>query len=91
MANNSQPTPSVGCPGREKKHFGFLDRRHMHREAEEILARFDIHIDVRLPLSRYTTAIPQMVAIARAVSDAATSAGTPLNRLSIPRIDTRGD
>jgi len=39
-----------------------------HREAEEILARFDIHIDVRQPLSRYTTAIQQMVAIARAVS-----------------------
>ena len=56
------------CLGREKKHFGFLDWRHMHREAEEILARFDIHIDVRLPLSRYTTAIQQMVAIARTVS-----------------------
>ena len=56
------------CLGREKKRFGFLDWRHMHREAEEILARFDIHIDVRQPLSRYTTAIQQMVAIARAVS-----------------------
>jgi len=56
------------CLGREKKRFGFLDWRHMHREAEEILARFDIHIDVRQPLSQYTTAIQQMVAIARAVS-----------------------
>jgi galactofuranose transport system ATP-binding protein len=56
------------CLAREKKRFGFLDWRHMHREAEEILARFDIHIDVRQPLSRYTTAIQQMVAIARAVS-----------------------
>ena len=56
------------CLGREKKRSGFLDWRHMHREAEEILARFDIHIDVRQPLSRYTTAIQQMVAIARAVS-----------------------
>jgi galactofuranose transport system ATP-binding protein len=56
------------CLGREKKRFGFLDWRHMHQEAEEILARFDIHIDVRQPLSRYTTAVQQMVAIARAVS-----------------------
>jgi galactofuranose transport system ATP-binding protein len=56
------------CLGREKKRFGLLDWRHMHREAEEILARFDIHIDVRQPLSHYTTAIQQMVAIARAVS-----------------------
>ena len=56
------------CLGREKKRSGFLDWRRMHREAEEILARFDIHIDVRQSLSRYTTAIQQMVAIARAVS-----------------------
>src|ERR1700736_3630072 len=56
------------CLGRERKRFGFLDWRHMHREAEEILAGFDIHIDVRQPLSRYSTAVQQMVAIARAVS-----------------------
>jgi monosaccharide-transporting ATPase len=56
------------CLGREKKRSGFLDWRHMHLEAEETLARFDIYIDVRQPLSRYTTAIQQMVAIARAVS-----------------------
>jgi galactofuranose transport system ATP-binding protein len=56
------------CLGREKRRFGFLDWRRMHLEAEEILARFDIHIDVRQPLSGYTTAIQQMVAIARAVS-----------------------
>ena len=56
------------CLGRERKRFGFLDWPRMHREAEEILARFDIHLDVRQPLSRYTTAIQQMVAIARAVS-----------------------
>ncbi len=56
------------CLGREKKRFGLLDWRHMHQEAEGILARFDIHIDVRQPLSRYTTAIQQMVAIARAAS-----------------------
>jgi monosaccharide-transporting ATPase len=56
------------CLGRERKRFGFLDWRRMHQEAEEILARFNIHIDVRQPLSRYTTAIQQMVAIARAVS-----------------------
>jgi monosaccharide-transporting ATPase len=56
------------CLGREQKRFGFLDWRRMHKEAEEILARFNIHIDVRQPLSRFATAIQQMVAIARAVS-----------------------
>src|ERR1700730_7276248 len=56
------------CLGREKKRFGFLDWRDMQRAAEEILAWFDINIDRGHPLSRYPTAIQQMVAIARAVS-----------------------
>src|SRR5260221_85990 len=42
--------------------------QRMHGEAEELLARFNVEIAVRQPLSAYTTAIQQMVAIARAVS-----------------------
>src|SRR6516162_4954649 len=56
------------CLGREPRRFGFLDWKRMHREAEELLYRFKIKIDVHQPLSAYTTAIQQMVAIARAVS-----------------------
>jgi len=56
------------CLGREPRRFGFLDWKRMHREAEELLHQFKIKIDVRQPLSAYTTAIQQMVAIARAVS-----------------------
>jgi galactofuranose transport system ATP-binding protein len=56
------------CLGREQKRLGFLDWGRMHREALEILSRFNIQIDVRQPLSGYGTAIQQMVAIARAVS-----------------------
>jgi ribose transport system ATP-binding protein len=56
------------CLGRAPRRFGFLDWQRMHREAEELLARFKVEIDVREPLSAYTTAIQQMVAIARAVS-----------------------
>jgi galactofuranose transport system ATP-binding protein len=54
--------------GREYRRFGFLDWQRMVREAEELLLRFNLKIDVRQPLSRYSTAIQQMVAIARAVS-----------------------
>ena len=56
------------CLGRAPRRFGFLDWKRMHREAEELLARFKVGIDVQQPLSAYTTAIQQMVAIARAVS-----------------------
>jgi ribose transport system ATP-binding protein len=54
--------------GREPRRFGLLDWPRMNREAAALLRRFRIDIDVRQPLLRYTIAIQQMVAIARAVS-----------------------
>ena len=54
--------------GRELKRFGLLDWGRMNREAAETLRRFNIEIDVRRPLMEFSTAIQQMVAIARAVS-----------------------
>ncbi len=55
--------------GREpKKAFGLLDWAKMNAEAAALLARFDVKVDVREPLERFSTAIQQMVAIARAVS-----------------------
>ena len=53
---------------RERRRFGFLDWGRMHREAEELLSRFRIKVDVGQSLSQCSTAIQQMVAIARAVS-----------------------
>jgi len=55
------------CLGREARRFGFLDWRSMHEEAERLLSRFSIRIDVRLPLGDFNTATQQMVAIARAI------------------------
>src|SRR3954454_2506853 len=55
------------CLGRERRRFGLLDWAAMHAEAEALLARFNIRIDVRDPLMTYPTAIQQMVAIARAI------------------------
>jgi ribose transport system ATP-binding protein len=55
------------CLGRERRRFGLLNWPAMHAEAEELLARFNIRIDVRQPLMTYPTAVQQMVAIARAI------------------------
>ena len=55
--------------GREPRTgFGAIDRKAMIRQTKEILDDFGIHIDVTLPLKTFSTAIQQMVAIARAVS-----------------------
>jgi len=55
--------------GYEPKRFGaFINWREAHRRTRAILDRFGIDIDVRMPLGSYSTAIQQLVAIARAVS-----------------------
>ena len=55
--------------GREPRRFmGVLDWPRMNNGAAKLLERFDIRIDVTQPLERFSTAIKQMVAIARAVS-----------------------
>ena len=54
--------------GREHKRYGFLDWKRMNAEAAELLARFAVDIDVHRPLMEFSTAIQQMVAIARALS-----------------------
>lgn len=55
------------CLGREKLRLGFLDWAAMHEEARQLMARFNIKIDVRRPLNNFNTATQQMVAIARAI------------------------
>lgn len=55
--------------GREpKRRFGLLDWTKMNADAAALLARFDVKVDVREPLENFSTAVQQMVAIARAVS-----------------------
>lgn len=55
------------CLGRESRRFGLLDWSAMQAEAKALLSRFQIDVDVRLPLMRFSTATQQMVAIARAI------------------------
>jgi len=55
--------------GYEPRRFGgLIDWREAHRRTREILAGFGVDIDVKVPLGNYSTAIQQLVAIARAVS-----------------------
>ncbi|HYO52096.1 sugar ABC transporter ATP-binding protein, partial [Archangium sp.] len=64
------PTLTVAenlCLGRAPRRWFGIDWRAMRRKAEEILATFDLRIDVTQPLGTMSTAVQQLVAIARAV------------------------
>lgn len=54
--------------GREPRRFGLIDWRTVQHRAAALLDSFGLHIDVKKPVGRYSTAIQQMVALARAVS-----------------------
>ncbi|MGW0485639.1 sugar ABC transporter ATP-binding protein [Nonomuraea sp. NPDC003214] len=53
--------------GREPRRWGRIDWKRMRARARELLARLELDLDVSAPLSAYSLAIQQMVAIARAL------------------------
>ena len=53
--------------GRQPMRHGQINWKEINQRAQLLLSRFNIHIDVTRPLSYYSTAIQQMVSIARAV------------------------
>jgi monosaccharide-transporting ATPase len=53
--------------GRQPTRFGLVQRGAMNRAARELLARFQLTIDVTQTLGSYSAAVQQLVAIARAV------------------------
>lgn len=53
--------------GRQPKRFGMVDLRAMNRMARELLAGYDMDIDVTAQLDRFSVAVQQVIAIARAV------------------------
>jgi simple sugar transport system ATP-binding protein len=57
--------------GREPMRFGGIDWKAMNRQAEEVLKRLNINIDVTKILSSYSIAVQQMVAIARVLDSSA--------------------
>ncbi|MCB0172194.1 MAG: sugar ABC transporter ATP-binding protein, partial [Anaerolineae bacterium] len=58
--------------GREPRKFGAIAWKAMNNRASQQLQRLNINIDVTEPLGVYSTAIQQMVAIARALEVAET-------------------
>ncbi|MHC1787640.1 MAG: sugar ABC transporter ATP-binding protein [Christensenellales bacterium] len=53
--------------GRQPMKRGQILWKEINRRAEELMKRFSLHIDVTRPLDSYSTAIQQIVSIARAV------------------------
>ncbi|WP_404401090.1 sugar ABC transporter ATP-binding protein [Pelagibacterium halotolerans] len=53
--------------GRQPMKLGFLDNRRMERAARELLASYQLKIDVGAQLDTFSVAVQQIVAIARAV------------------------
>jgi simple sugar transport system ATP-binding protein len=53
--------------GRQPRRFGMVDVSTMNRRAQELLADYELDIDVTRDLASYSVAIQQVVAIARAV------------------------
>ncbi|WP_432968211.1 sugar ABC transporter ATP-binding protein [Dactylosporangium sp. CA-233914] len=53
--------------GREPRTFGHIRWREMRRRATDLLHRLELDLDVSAPLSQYSIAVQQMVAIARAI------------------------
>ncbi len=55
------------CLGRQTSRFGMISWGAMARRAEAALARVDLKLDVTQPVSSYSIALQQMIAIARAL------------------------
>ncbi|HMJ92274.1 MAG TPA: ATP-binding cassette domain-containing protein, partial [Candidatus Acidoferrum sp.] len=55
------------CLGRQQTKLGLINWRQMRARAAAALARLGIHIDVSEPVSHYSIALQQLVAIARAL------------------------
>jgi simple sugar transport system ATP-binding protein len=53
--------------GRQPRRFGLIATAEMNRRARTLLAQYGLDIDVRMPLSSFSVAVQQIVAIARAV------------------------
>ena len=52
--------------GREIKKLGLLDRRAMETQAQSVMQRFDLALDLKTPLRKFSIAQRQMVEMARA-------------------------
>ncbi len=75
--------------GRQPTRFGRIDWKTMHKGALAALKRLDIEIDVTQPVSSYSVAIQQLVAIARAldISAQVLILDEPTSSLDTPEVE----
>ncbi len=75
--------------GREPKKGGRIDWNTINKNAEKLLARFDLQINVTKKLDTYSVAVQQMVAIARAsdISLKVLILDEPTSSLSRPEVE----
>lgn len=75
--------------GRQPTKFGRLDWKTMHEGARAALKRLDVDIDVTQPVSSYSVAIQQLVAIARAldISAQVLILDEPTSSLDTPEVE----
>jgi monosaccharide-transporting ATPase len=53
--------------GREPRRFGLINWKKVNKDAAQLLKGYDLNIDVTQPLSSYSIAVQQLIAIARGV------------------------
>ena len=61
-------TENVIMGGEPRTRIGLIDWKRAHHTVEQILQKFGVDIEVRAQLGTYSTAVQQLVAIARAAS-----------------------
>jgi len=54
--------------GHEPRRFGLIQQQKMQQQAQQLLLRFKLNIDVSAPLAQYSVAVQQLIAIARGVA-----------------------
>ncbi|WP_240224258.1 sugar ABC transporter ATP-binding protein [Rheinheimera hassiensis] len=54
--------------GHEPRRFGLIQHQKMQQQAQQLLLRFKLNIDVSAPLAQYSVAVQQLIAIARGVA-----------------------
>ncbi|MGP9800121.1 sugar ABC transporter ATP-binding protein [Rheinheimera sp. NSM] len=54
--------------GHEPSRFGLIQHKKMQQQAQQLLQRFSLNIDVSAALAQYSVAVQQLIAIARGVA-----------------------
>ena len=77
--------------GSEPKRFGLIDKKAMAAQARQLLSTFGLDINVTAPLSEFSVAVQQLVAIARGIAPKRGAACTKVLVLDEPTASLDAD